>query len=110
MSKTDDQNPHDNNGASAPTIGEIEGRLLVLEFVALSCVTRLLHLHNAQERQDLVADVLRGIEVGGRNLGLHFRDIADAQGYAEDLLKDAQGQADGLEDVKHAWPGSRNDN
>ncbi|WP_037070534.1 hypothetical protein [Rhizobium sp. CF142] len=102
MQKIEGQNSDDKTSATAPTIGEIEGRFLVLELVALSCSTRLLSLHDGQETADLTAEILRGIETAGRNLGLHFRDIVDAQSYAEDLLRDAQAQADGLEDIKHA--------
>ena len=109
MPKTGGQNSSDKSTATAPTLGEIEGRFLVLEFVALSCLTRLLRLHDGQEKADLIAEILRDIEINGRKLGLHFRDIVDAQSYAEDLLKDAQVQADGLEDIKHAYLKSKSD-
>lgn len=102
MPKIEGQNSGDHSIATAPTSGEIEARLLVLELIALSCSIRLLNLHDGQETTDLTADILRGVEIAGRNLGLHFRDIVDAQNYAEDLLRDAQVQADGLEDIKHA--------
>lgn len=109
MPKIKGQKSSGKRTATAPSIGEIEGRLLVLEFVALSSLTRLLRLHDGQEKADLVAEILRDIDINCRNSGLHFRDIIDAQSYAEDLLKDAQVQADGLDDVKHAYPKSKAD-
>jgi hypothetical protein len=53
--------------------------------------------------------MLRDIETNCRKSGLNFRDIIDAQSYAEDLLKDAQAQADGLDDIKHAYPKTKTD-
>jgi len=103
MQKIEGQNLDGKSSATAPTIGEIEGRLLVLELVASSCLTRLLNLHDGQEKTELIAEIMHDIEVNCRNSGLHSRDIVDAQNYAEDLLKDAQVQADGLEDIKHAY-------
>ncbi|MGM4985561.1 MULTISPECIES: hypothetical protein [Rhizobium] len=103
MPKIDGKNSSDKGNAVAPTIGEIEGRFLVLELVALSSMTRLLRLHDEQEKADLIAEIRHDIEIKGRDCGLHFRDIIDAQSYAEDLLRDAQAQADGLDDIKHAF-------
>lgn len=88
---------------AAPTVGEIEGRLLVLDMVAASTIARLLRLHDGKEKDDLIAQILHDIDVSCRSRGLHFRDILDAQSYAEELLKDAQAQADGLDDIKHAY-------
>ncbi|MGO4569946.1 hypothetical protein AB4Z52_34180 [Rhizobium sp. 2YAF20] len=109
MPKIKGQNSSDKSSATAPTIGEIEGRLLVLELVALSSVSRLLRLHDGKEKADLIAEMLRDIEINCRKSGLNFRDIIDAQSYAEDLLKDAQAQADGLDDIKHAYPKTKTD-
>lgn len=103
MPKIEGRNSSDKGNAIAPTIGEIEGRFLVLELVAVSSMTRLLRLHDEQEKAGLIAEILRDIEIKGRNSGLHFRDIVDAQSYAEDLLRDAEAQADSLDDIKHAY-------
>lgn len=89
--------------AVSPTIGEIEGRLLVLEMIASSSTAKLLRLHDSQEKAELIAAILTDIDVDCRSRGLHIRDIRDAQEYAEELLKDAQDQADGLDDIKHAY-------
>ena len=103
MRKIEGKNSNDKGNAMAPSIEEIEARLLVLELVALSSVTRLLRLHDEREKAGLIAQILRDIEIKGRRSGLHFRDIIDAQSYAEDLLKDAQVQADSLDNIKHAY-------
>ncbi|TCR75586.1 hypothetical protein [Rhizobium sp. BK376] len=103
MAKGKSPAPNETSGAMAPTIGEIEGRLLVLEMVAGSAAARLLSLHDSNEKAALVAAILADIELSCRSKGLHFRDILDAQGYAEELLADAQLQADGLDDIKHAY-------
>ncbi len=104
MSEAKGRNFNNNSTSAAPSVGEIEGRLLVLELVALNCTGRLLKLHDAQETAELTAEILRNIEVEGRTLGLPFRDIVDAQKYAQDLLNSAQAQSDDLEDIKHASP------
>jgi len=52
MPKIDGKNSSDKGNAIAPTIGEIEGRFLVLELVALSSMTRLLRLHDEQEKAE----------------------------------------------------------
>jgi hypothetical protein len=103
MPKIEGKSSSDKSHAIAPTLGEIEGRFLVLEFIALSSMTRLLRLHDGQAKADLIAEILRDIKINGRSSGLHFRDIIDAQSYAEDLLRDAEAQADGLDDIKHAY-------
>ncbi|MGO4440162.1 hypothetical protein [Rhizobium sp. RAF56] len=90
-------------GAMVPTTGEIEARLLVLDMIAASATVRLLRLHDDLEKSELIAQILHDIDFCCRSRGLHFRDILDAQGYAEELLKDAQTQADGLDDIKHAY-------
>jgi hypothetical protein len=91
------------SAALAPTIGEIEGRLLALEMIALSSTAKVLRLQDGQEKAELIAAILKDIDVDCRSRGLHIRDIRDAQEYAEELLKDAQDQADGLDDIKHAY-------
>lgn len=103
MPKVEGQNSDDKRSTTVPTAGEIEGRFLILQLIALSCSTRLLSLHDGHETADLIAEILRGVETAGRNLGLHFRDIVDAQSYAEDLLRDAQVQSDEIEEIKHAF-------
>jgi hypothetical protein len=103
MPQIEGQNSGDKSSVAVPTTGEIEGRFLVLQLIALSCSTRLLSLHDGHETADLIAEILRGVETAGRNLGLHFRDIVDAQIYAEDLLRDAQVQSDEIEEIKHAF-------
>ncbi len=89
--------------AVAPTIGEVEGRILVLEMIASSSTAKLLRLHDGQEKAELIAEILKDINVDCRSRGLHIRDIRDAQEYAEELLQDAQDQADGLDNIKHAY-------
>lgn len=87
-----------------PAVGEIEGQLLALDLIAANAATKLLRFHDSRERKDLIADVLREVDSNCRSAGLHLQDIKDAREYAEGLLNDAQDKADGLDDVKHAYP------
>jgi hypothetical protein len=103
MPKTKGLARNGTNGGVVPSIEEIMGQLLALDMIAVSATVRLLRLHDAQEKAELTAEILREIDSKCRRKGLLLRDILDAQDYAKKLLTDAQAQANRLDDIKHGY-------
>ncbi|NLS20353.1 hypothetical protein HGP16_27875 [Rhizobium sp. P40RR-XXII] len=103
MPKAKNLTESETTSAVAPSIGEIMGRLLVLDMMAASATVRLLRLHDGQEKAELTAQILHEIDSTCRRRGLHLRDILDAQDYAKKILSDAQAHADRLDDIKFGY-------
>ncbi len=53
----------DSRGGAAskaiPSLGEVEGRMMILELIALTALTRLIRLHNAEEVGPRESDAAR---------------------------------------------------
>ncbi|APO77813.1 hypothetical protein AM571_PC00066 (plasmid) [Rhizobium etli 8C-3] len=89
-------------GKAIPSLGEIEGRMMILELVAVTALTRLLRFHDPQERSALVEALRHAVDRKCRDAKLSGSDISSAEKYAEELLKSAQEQADELDAIRDA--------
>ncbi|PKA45517.1 hypothetical protein CWR43_00320 [Rhizobium sullae] len=87
-------------GKAIPSLGEIEGRMMILELVAVTALTRLLRLHDAQERSALMEAIRHAVDRKCSDAKLCSPDISSAEKYAEELLKSAQEQADDLDAIR----------
>ena len=77
-----------------PSLGEIEGRMMILELVALTSLSRLLHDHNRHGRVELIKAMRHAIDRKCHDARLCGQDTKSAEDYAEELLASAQEQAD----------------
>ncbi|MGO4568915.1 hypothetical protein AB4Z52_28675 [Rhizobium sp. 2YAF20] len=89
-------------GKAIPSLGAIEGRLMILELIADTALIRLLRLHDPQKRSALMAAVRHAVDCKCRDARLDAADISSAEKYAEELLKSVQEQADDLDAVRNA--------
>ncbi|SCW87669.1 hypothetical protein SAMN02927900_05992 [Rhizobium mongolense subsp. loessense] len=89
-------------GKAIPSLGEIEGRMMILELVAVTALTRLLRLHDPQERSALMEALRHAVDRKCRDAKLSGADISSAEKYAEELLKSAQEQAEDLDAIRDA--------
>lgn len=89
-------------GKAIPSLGEIEGRLMILELIAATALTRLLRLHDPQERSALIEAVRHAVDRKCRDAELRGSDLSSAEAYAVELLNSAQEQADELDAVRNA--------
>lgn len=76
-----------------PSLGEVEGRMMILELIALTALTRLIRLHEAGERDDLMEAMRHAIDRKCHDARLCGTDTDSAEKYAEELLACAQEQA-----------------
>jgi hypothetical protein len=76
-----------------PSLGEIEGRVMILELIALTALTRLIRLHNAEEKSDLIKAMRHAIDRKCHDAKLCGTDRESAEKYAEELLVCAEEQA-----------------
>lgn len=83
-----------------PSLGEIEGRQMVLELVAVSSLTRLLRLHDAAEKAALKRAMRHAIDRKCHDAKLCDDDIRSAETYAEELFACAEEQASDLDAVR----------
>ncbi|PZM10027.1 hypothetical protein [Rhizobium tubonense] len=77
-----------------PSLGEIEGRVMILELVALTSLSRLLHDHERHGRLELIKAMRHAIDRKCHDARLCGQDTRSAEEYAEELLASAQEQAD----------------
>ena len=89
-------------GKAIPSLGEIEGRLMILELIAVTALTRLLRLHDPKERSALLEAVRHAVDRKCHDAKLCGSDISSAEKYAEELLRSAQEQADDIDAVRDA--------
>ncbi|MGV1838366.1 hypothetical protein ACQZ6C_26665 [Rhizobium rhizogenes] len=86
-----------------PSLGEVEGRMMVLELIALTALTRLMRLHDVGARADLMKAMRHTINRKCHDARLCGTDTQSAETYAEELLACAQEQAIDLDETrKHA--------
>jgi len=76
-----------------PCLGEIEGRILVLETIALTALPALYREHKG-ERRRVLAKIRRAIKDKCKDAKLSMSDINAATCYAIDLLEAAEEQLD----------------
>lgn len=76
-----------------PSLGEVEGRMMILELIALTALTRLIRLHDVGERSDLITAMRHAIDRKCHDARLCGTDTDSAEKYAEELLASAQEQA-----------------
>lgn len=86
-----------------PSLGDVEGRMMILELIALTALTRLIRLHDVGERGNLMKAMRHAIDRKCHDARLCGTDTEAAEKYAEGLLACAQEQAIDLEKTrKHA--------
>ncbi|MGO4569909.1 hypothetical protein AB4Z52_33990 [Rhizobium sp. 2YAF20] len=76
-----------------PSLGEIEGRMMILELVALTSLSRLLSDHGKKGRAELIKAMRHAIDRKCHDASLCGHDTKSAEDYAEELLASAQEQA-----------------
>ncbi|MFS8116208.1 hypothetical protein QD460_31300 [Rhizobium jaguaris] len=76
-----------------PCLGEIEGRILVLETIALTALPALYRAHKG-ERRRVLAKIRRAIKNRCKDAKLGMSDINAATCYAVELLEAAEEQLD----------------
>ncbi|NKJ07521.1 hypothetical protein FHT29_004526 [Rhizobium sp. SG741] len=80
-------------GNAVPSLGEIGGRVFVLEAVATTALTRLLRHCAADGQTEHIEALRRAIERKCREANLPEAQIAAASEYAQELFKDAMERA-----------------
>ncbi|MBB6303729.1 hypothetical protein [Rhizobium leucaenae] len=76
-----------------PSLGEIEGRIMILELLAQTALTRLIRLHSSEEKSELIRAIRHAIDRKCHDAKLCGSDRESAEQYAEELLACAQEQA-----------------
>lgn len=76
-----------------PCLGEIEGRLLVLETIALTALPALYQAHKGDRRR-VLARIRRAIKDKCNDAKLSMSDVDAATCYAMELLETAEEQVD----------------
>ncbi|WP_168879224.1 hypothetical protein [Rhizobium sp. P28RR-XV] len=84
-----------------PSMGEVEGRMMILELIALTALTRLIRLHDVGDRADLLKAMRHAIDRKCHDARLCGTDTDSAEKYAEELLACAQEQAIDLEAIRN---------
>ncbi len=74
---------------AVPSMGEIEGKMMVLELVALASLTRLMDGKRKQAADDLGQTIRRAVRIKCHNAKLGEEDVQSAQDYADELIKAA---------------------
>jgi hypothetical protein len=69
-----------------PSLGEIEGRMMVLEFVAITSLDRLFRLEGEQAADDLAEAMRRAIRIKCHATKLCAEDTHCAEDYVEELI------------------------
>jgi hypothetical protein len=94
----------DSRGGAAskaiPSLGEVEGRMMILELIALTALTRLIRLHNAEEKSDLMKAMRHAIDRKCHDAKLCGTDTKSAEQYAEELLACAEEQASAITAIR----------
>lgn len=75
-----------------PSIGEVEGRIIVLEFLALAALTRLLQERDDAGQAEIVKAIRRTVERKCHDAKLCDSDACCAVDYADELVLSAQEQ------------------
>lgn len=76
-----------------PSIGEVEGRLIVLEFLALASLTRLLEERDRAGKEELIEAMRRTISRKCRDAKICESDACCAADYGVELIEAAMEQA-----------------
>lgn len=75
-----------------PSLGEIEGRMMVLEFVAMTSLDRLFRLEGERAADDLTEAMRRAIRLKCHATKLCAEDTHCAEDYVEELIDCARVQ------------------
>jgi len=88
------------SGSAVPSLGEIEGRVFVLQIMATTALKRLLSRRDADGQTELMTALQRAIERKCKQANLPEADIAAASEYAKGLLDEALDRAGGAAAIR----------